>query len=125
MISLLSSERRARLMEQAARARGIWFNRQMALIVLIVYNLVGFADILSTHIAIGNGSAQEANPLMRAAMDHLEWERAWIAIKLALQFSVTAMILWFPHRVVVAIFSLVVITNGAIVVNNFRIAGWL
>lgn len=125
MFSFLSATRRERLVAHAERERAKWINRQMALVLVLIYNMVGFADILSTQIAIGNQLAYEANPLMRAAMDELQWERAWVAIKLTLQFCVTAMVLWFPHRIVMALFGFVVVVNGAVVINNFHIAGML
>jgi len=122
MISLLTTRRRIQLAEQAERARGKWANRQIALIILIIYNIVGLADIWSTHMAIATGNGAEANPFIRAAMDDLAWEKAWITIKLALQFTVTGMVLWFPSRWVIAIFAGVVAINGAIVISNFMIA---
>ena len=122
MFSLLKADRRAVLSQQAARAREKWANRQMALIVLIVYNIVGLADIWSTHMAIASGNGTEANPFIRAAMEDLSWEKAWITIKLSLQFAVTGMILWFPSRWVIAIFSAVVAVTGAVVISNIMIA---
>ena len=122
MISLMTAQRRAKLASSAARSRSRWANRQMALIVLITYNIVGLADIWSTHLAIISGNGMEANPFIRAAMEDLTWEKAWITIKLALQFTVTGMVLWFPSRWVIAIFSAVVSVNAAIVISNFMIA---
>jgi hypothetical protein len=47
---------------------------------------------------------------------------AWIAAKLFLQIVISGMVLWFPHRFVLIIFTLAVWTNGFVVLNNFRIA---
>lgn len=122
MFSLLKADRRTILAQQAARARDKWANRQMALIILIIYNIVGLADILSTHMAIASGNGEEANPFIRAAMEDLSWEKAWIMIKLSLQFAVTGMILWFPSRLVLAIFAAVVVMMSAVAISNFMIA---
>lgn len=92
----------------------------IAFAVVMVYNFVGVFDIVSTIAAIELGVAEEANPLMRAIMDN--YGVAWIAAKLLLQLLISAMVLWFPHRLVLIIFAFAVWTNGFIVLNNFRIA---
>ena len=104
----------------AAIARAGRRNLAIAAAAVLVYNVVGVFDIISTMAAINLGVAEEANPLMRAVMDH--YGAGWIAAKLFLQFVISAMVLWFPHRIVLMIFIFAVWTNGFIVINNFRIA---
>lgn len=106
--------------EDAAAARAGHRNLAIAFTAVVIYNFVGLFDIISTIAAIELGVAEEANPLMRAIMDH--YGAAWIAAKLSLQLVISAMVLWFPHRIVLAIFMFSVWTNGFIVLNNFRIA---
>ena len=116
----LSQSRRAALTEDAAIARANRTNALIAFAAVIIYNFVGLFDIISTIAAIELGVAEEANPLMRAVMDN--YGIAWIAAKLFLQIVISAMVLWFPHRIVLFIFVFAVWTNGLIVLNNFRIA---
>ncbi|MEL6111749.1 MAG: DUF5658 family protein [Pseudomonadota bacterium] len=125
MISLFSEDWRKRLGLQAASARSHSLNRQLALLVAIFYNCVGLADIWSTHLAIASGAGEEANPLIRAAMEDLTWEKAWITLKLMLQFVATAMVLWFPNRWVMSIVLGVSIFMGCVVHNNLAIAGFV
>lgn len=105
---------------QAAIARAGERNLAIAFAAVLVYNIVGVLDIVSTIAAIELGRAEEANPLMRAIMD--EHGPGWIAAKLFLQLVISGMVLWFPHRIVIAVFALAVTTNGLIVANNFLIA---
>jgi len=105
---------------QAAIARAGERNLAIAFAAVLVYNIVGVLDIVSTIAAIDLGRAEEANPLMRAIMD--EHGPGWIAAKLFLQLVISGMVLWFPHRIVIAVFALAVTTNGLIVANNFLIA---
>ena len=91
-----------------------------ALLLVLIYSLITLADISSTIIALNGGSAYEVNPLMRGLMGY---GSAWIAVKLLLQGFVSFMILWFPHRLVLTIFFPVMAFNGAIVLNNWGIAG--
>ncbi len=104
----------------AAAARAGRWNIAIAFAAVAAYNLVGVFDIVSTIAAIELGVAEEANPLMRAIMDN--YGLAWIAAKLFLQIVISGMVLWFPHRLVLMIFTLAVWVNGFIVLNNFRIA---
>lgn len=121
MVSLFKTTPREKaLAAQAAEARAIRLNVVIALAAVAVYNIVGVLDIVSTIAAIELGRAQEANPLMRAIMDH--HGAGWIAAKLFLQLVISGMVLWFPHRIVIAAFTLAVTTNGLIVANNFLIA---
>lgn len=117
---ILSRSRRAALFSDAAIARRNRANILIAFAAVIVYNFVGVFDIISTIAAIELGVAEEANPLMAAVMDN--YGVAWIAAKLFLQIVISAMVLWFPHRLVLFIFIFAVWTNGFIVLNNFRIA---
>ena len=120
MFLFFSRRRRQRLIDDAERSRNDDLNRAASICVVIVYNLIGALDIVSTTIAIDLGVAEEANPVVRYVMDHAG--PGWIAGKLFMQAVVSLMVLWFPHRLVVAMFSAAVILNGAVVVNNFSIA---
>lgn len=115
-----SKTRRSTLVSDAAAARAVRRNLAIAFAAVAVYNFVGLFDIVSTIAAIELGVAEEANPLMRSVMDH--YGAGWIAAKLFLQLVISAMVLWFPHRIVLVIFAFAVWTNGFIVLNNFRIA---
>ncbi|MEZ5921422.1 MAG: DUF5658 family protein [Parvularculaceae bacterium] len=119
-MSFLTATRRARLVEDARAARAEYGNLAIAVVAVIIYNFVGLFDIISTIVAIDMGVAQEANPLMRHVMD--QYGAAWIATKLALQFVISGMVLWFPHRIVLTMFIIALSTNAFIVLNNFRIA---
>jgi hypothetical protein len=92
----------------------------LALAAVLFYNFVGLFDIVSTIAALERETAREANPLMRAIMDN--YGPMWIATKLALQFLISGMVLWFPHRIVLMMFLAAASLNAAIVLNNFRIA---
>ncbi|MBY0422828.1 MAG: DUF5658 family protein, partial [Parvularculaceae bacterium] len=96
--SFLVKRPREALTTQAARARGFAINRVVAVILVVLYNVVGAVDIVSTHHGVGSGVAEEVNPIMRAGMEHLGL--GWIAAKLFLQGVITGMVLWFPHRIV-------------------------
>ena len=121
MVSLFRIKPRQRsLVEQAAEARSARLNAAIALSAVFVYNIVGVLDIVSTIAAIELGRAYEANPLMRWVMD--EHGLGWIAAKLFLQLVISAMVLWFPHRIVVTVFAAAITLNGLIVINNFWIA---
>ena len=111
-----------RLGEAAARARSVPANRIAALIVVVLYNAAGFADVWTTVQALGLG-AQEANPVVRTAMDALA--SYWVAPKLASQALVTAMVLWFPHRFVLAVFSVAVVATLVVVLSNLRVIAML
>lgn len=117
---IFSKSRRSTLASDAAAARAGRRNLAIAFAAVAVYNSVGLFDIISTIAAIELGVAEEANPLMRAVMDN--YGVGWIAAKLLLQLVISAMVLWFPHRIVLTIFVFAVWTNGFIVLNNFRIA---
>jgi len=119
-LMFFSKARRALLSEDAASARAGRWNMAIAFTVIAAYNLIGILDIISTVAAIELGVAEEANPFLRAVMEH--YGLAWVAAKLFLQIVISGMVLWFPHRVVLMIFTLAVWTNGFIVLNNFRIA---
>lgn len=86
---------------------------------MVIYNIIGVLDIISTHAAISAGVAEEANPVMRAAIENLGG--GWIAAKLFLQGVISFMVLWFPHRIVLGIFFVGMLSNAAVVFNNFRI----
>jgi hypothetical protein len=121
LVSLFRTKPRRRSLEdQAAEARAGRINAVAALAAVFVYNIVGVLDIYSTIAAIELGRAQEANPLMRAVMD--AHGPGWIGAKLFLQLVISGMVIWFPHRIVLAVFALAITLNGLIVMNNFWIA---
>ena len=115
-------KRRRKLTVDAARSRASLWRRRTALALVIIYNLVGIADIFSTTIAIESGAGTEANPIVRLAMQHAG--DAWIVGKLALQGVISVMVLWFPHWFVLAMFGVATMGNSWIVYNNFLIAGY-
>ena len=119
--SLGAAKRRRKLVDDAARARTSRLGRQAAWTAVIVYNLVGVTDIVSTLMAIESGAGYESNPIVRLAMDHAG--SGWIAAKLALQGVISFMVLWFPHWIVLSFFALATAGNAWVVYNNFAIAG--
>ena len=104
--------------EAAARARTVPANRVTALLIVTLYNVAGFADVWTTVHALGLG-ASEANPVVRGFMDLLA--HYWVIPKLGSQLLVSAMILWFPHRFVLAIFTLAVAATCATVWSNLGV----
>ncbi len=125
MLSLLSLKRRRQLTQMALKERSHPFNQSIAVVLVVIYNIAGFTDVLSTEYAIKSGAAYEYNPLMRSAMESLSWSEAWVMIKLLLQFTVSAMIVWFPSRTVMSIFAVAVTTICFVVTRNLMIAGLL
>lgn len=119
--SLATARRRRRLSDDAAASRASAYRRWAAIIAVIVYNIVGVADIFSTIYALETGAGQEANPFMRAMMDHAG--DGWVLGKLALQAVISFMVLWFPHWFVVGFFALATVGNAWIVYNNLVIGG--
>lgn len=119
--SIVSTKRRKKLSDDASRSRADRAAVTIAWIATIIYNSIGLLDIASTTIAVTSGAGEEANPFMRAAMASLG--PGWIAAKLALQGLISFMVLWFPHRIVLAIFIAAVAINAWIVHRNFEIAG--
>jgi hypothetical protein len=119
----LTKARRATLAAQASVSRRERTNRLAAVILVVLYNVVGALDILSTHWSVTAGVAEEINPIMRAGMDHLGY--GWIVAKLFLQGIICGMVLWFPHRFVLSFFALAIAFNAGVVYNNFSIFyGW-
>lgn len=119
--SLVSRKRRRRLIADASRSRRSAAQRAAAIGAVAAYNLVGIMDIVSTMIGLGGGGAEEANPILRIAM--ASFGPGWIGAKLFLQAVITVMVLWFPHRIVLAIFIVAVLCNAGVVYNNLHIAG--
>lgn len=120
--SIVSAKRRRRLIEQASRARRAPTALKTAWAAVIVYNCVGLLDIYSTSLGLASGAGEEVNPVIAAAMAH--FGAGWIVAKLALQVVISFMVLWFPHRAVLAIFSLAVLFNAGVVCQNFVVAGF-
>ncbi len=75
--------------------------------------------MISTNLSIGAGLGEEANPVMRLAMDMLG--SGWVGAKLFLQGVISFMVLWFPHPIVLGVFFIAIISNILIVANNFAI----
>ena len=119
--SLTSAKRRRKLSEDAEEARASVYFRRAAWVAVIIYNLVGITDIISTIIAISSGAGVEANPVLRGLMEHAG--AGWIVAKLALQGVISFMVLWFPHRIVLGFFVLATLGNMWIVYNNLLISG--
>ncbi len=112
------AQRWGRIGEAARAARAVPSNRIAALVIVLVYNAAGFADVFSTVHGLSMG-AYEANPLVRAFMEVLT--HYWVLPKLGSQLLVSAMVLWFPHRVVLAIFSVAVAATAAVVFSNLAV----
>ncbi len=121
VFSLASSKRRRQLGEEARQSRASAIGRVAAWALVIAYNIVGVADIVSTVIAVDSGAGVEANPILAALMTHAG--AGWILAKLALQGLISFMVLWFPHWIVLGFFATAIAGNAWIVANNFFIAG--
>ncbi len=89
--------------------------------IAILYNFLGALDIVSTVAGLQAQLGVEANPFIRLMMEN--FKNGWIPAKLSLQLFVTVMILWFPHRLVLGIFSVSLFLTGFVVWNNLSIAG--
>lgn len=107
------------MIDDASESRSSDGRRAVAIAAVVIYNVVGVLDIMSTSTAIGAGIAEEANPVLAQMMESLG--SGWIGAKLFLQAVITVMVLWFPHRLVLGMFIAAIIFNGIVVMNNFRI----
>lgn len=112
---------RRKLAAQAAEARGERVLFWGAVVLLVFYNAIGALDIMTTEIGLRSGVAAESNPVIGGVMAMMADQ--WVWGKLVLQLAVSAMILWFPHRVVLGIFFVAVLINAVTVANNFAIIG--
>ncbi|WP_395072450.1 DUF5658 family protein [Hyphococcus sp.] len=121
MLTLTSSKRRQQLGEDARRSRASVWQTRIAWALVVIYNFVGVADIISTVIALESGAGVEANPLLNALMVHAG--EGWILAKLGLQGLISFMVLWFPHWIVLFFFTVATAGNILIVANNFAIGG--
>ncbi len=121
VFTLTSSKRRQQLGEDARKSRASALQTGIAWALVIIYNLVGVADIISTVIALDSGAGTEANPLLSALMVHSG--DGWIVAKLGLQGLISFMVLWFPHWIVLFFFAMATAGNVLIVINNFSIGG--
>ncbi|MGV6801386.1 MAG: DUF5658 family protein [bacterium] len=111
----------SRIREFAKHARQCRRTFYAAAIIALLYNFLGCLDIVSTIAGLQAQAGEEANPFVKLLMDNIA--HGWILAKLALQFFVTIMILWFPHRLVLSIFSITLIIMSFVVWNNFQLAG--
>lgn len=118
---IASAKRRKKLVAAAARSRESNLGMKAAIALIVIYNLVGLADIASTALALGVGTGDEANPIVAAAMSTFGY--GWIFAKLAVQVLISAMVLWYPHWIVLGFFSAAIAGNAFIVASNFHIAG--
>ena len=121
VLTLTSAKRRQQLGEDARRSRASVWQTGAAWVLVMVYNIVGVTDIISTVIALDSGAGVEANPLLNALMVHAG--EGWIFAKLGLQGLISFMVLWFPHWIVLFFFTVATTGNILIVANNFSIAG--
>ncbi len=121
VFTLTSSKRRQQLGEDARRSRASVWLTAAAWVLVVIYNIVGVTDIISTVIAIESGAGVEANPFVSSMMDHAG--DGWIIAKLGLQGLISFMVLWFPHWIVLFFFAVATTGNALIVYNNFSIAG--
>ena len=83
VFSLASPKRRQKLTEQARHSRESALRRYAAWVLVIGYNIVGVADIISTVIALDSGAGVEANPFVQTLMTHAG--DGWIFAKLGLR----------------------------------------
>lgn len=102
---------------QARDRRGLFL---ASAIFALTYNILGGLDIVSTVVGLQAKLGAEANPFIRLLMDN--FSSGWIPLKLFLQILVTVMILWFPHKLVLGIFSVSMCLTGWVVWNNLQIA---
>ncbi|WP_411818839.1 DUF5658 family protein [Hyphococcus sp. DH-69] len=121
MFVLASSKRRQQMTEEAKQSRASALHWNLAWLFVVIYNLVGIADIFSTELALQMGAGEEANPIVRGMMEQVG--DGWIVAKLLLQAVISFMVLWFPHWIVLSFFAVATFGNAIIVANNFAIAG--
>ncbi len=121
VLSLTSAKRRRQLAEDAHASRASLARRLTAWGLILIYNIVGGADILSTMAAIDGGFGEEANPVLLLMMQHAG--EHWILGKLALQAVISFMVIWFPHWIVLGFFACATAGNAWVVYNNLQIAG--
>ena len=118
-VTLESANRRRNLVRYAHLARADNKLFWSAFAIIVVYNIVGMMDILSTGLALAvNVNAQEGNPFLSYLME--SGDTTWIITKLLLQALVSFMIIWFPHKTVLMMFVPVVIINALVVLNNIN-----
>lgn len=120
MFLVFSQKRREILLREAEASRLDEALRLLSLVLVVFYNLIGVLDVISTILAIGGGRGEEANPVMQAMMSQLG--PGWILGKFFLQALVSGMVLWYPHKYVLALFTPAVVGNAVVVANNFMIA---
>ncbi|MEO1328511.1 MAG: DUF5658 family protein [Pseudomonadota bacterium] len=100
----------------AAVARAEPVGRVWALPVALFILFSGFADAISTSMAIGTGGAVEANPLVRAVQDLAG--PAWVGPKLALHAALAALTVWYPNRPTLVLMALVSLIATAVSAHN-------
>ena len=72
-------------------------------------------------LALESGAGTEANPFLRMLMENIG--DGWVIAKLLLQGVISWMVLWFPHWIVLTMFSLATFGNGLVVYSNLQIGG--
>lgn len=123
MFTLATGRGRKKLSDDAGMARRSGIAVMIAWMSVIIYNIVGVGDIISTSLAIELGRGQEANPIIRTAME--QTGSGWITFKLIMQGVISYMVLWFPHWIVLTMFTFATTMNALVVYNNFIIGGFI
>lgn len=112
----------ARARQQAALAREDGRARRWAFWLAIVMVLVGWLDVVSTHLALEAGG-EEANPIVHFLMVHLG--AFWAVPKIVLHGLIGFMIMWWPNRPTLLMLSVTTAMILAAVINNFAIAAMI
>jgi hypothetical protein len=91
-------------------------------ILALVFVVVGSLDVVSTNAALAAGHL-EGNPLVGSLQASLgPW---WALPKVAFHLALAYLILWIPSRRTLRTAVFVNLGYGALVANNFYIAGWV
>ncbi|MCP5368974.1 MAG: hypothetical protein H6906_15835 [Hyphomicrobiales bacterium] len=83
--------------------------------------IVGYLDALSTNMGLATGLVEEANALM-AWMQSVAGDY-WLWPKMVMHAGVAAMVVWFPHRLVLAVVTPVVGANALVIYTNLALSG--
>jgi len=105
----------------AARCRASQGLAATAWLLAGLIMVIGYLDAVSTDLGLGTGLAQEANALMawvQAVAGHY-----WLWPKMALHAGVAAMVIWYPHRLVLAAVTPVVAVNAVVIYTNLAVSG--
>jgi len=83
--------------------------------------LVGFFDAVSTNLGLATGLVEEANVVMAWLQQSVG--EYWLLPKMLMHAAVAAMILWYPHRLVLASVTPVIGINTFVIYNNLALSG--